>query len=402
MGMEIVRKESPNIFRKRSRLCNYEDALEVLRGNKGSEKIRGIMLHSPTPVQVQLHPEAFKMMENLIFLMVYNVEISEELTYFPSGLRLLEWPNYPFDFPSNFGPQQLVDLKMPKSCITLEMMSKQLQEIPRLPQSIIKLDAKNCRSLDLQSSWRLLDQFGEIAGILPRSNVLINSEKEEEKVLDDTLYFFEDPGEMCENLLFWGVSHGFGYMLDPSEVYHIEVVCEIVGYNKHDDDDISILDNTDFIKWMGVHVECICCCSGLPITKQRRVSSPMDLADLGFPDGFDLGSSSMTQILDSTRGSSSVLDDTEQLPLPPVSPTSYCSDLDHGVSNSGGHSRRARIRLRRQIRIRLRRKSLAESRALLQPLPCGKTGLKMKPLLTLAIFVILIQSLLLLHFANNT
>ncbi|KAM4071721.1 hypothetical protein ACB094_11G082500 [Castanea mollissima] len=126
MGMEIVRKESPNIFRKRSRLCNYEDALEVLRGNKGSEKIRGIMLHSPTPVQVQLHPEVFKRMENLIFLMVYNVEISEELTYFPSGLRLLEWPHYPFDFPSNFGPQQLVALKMPKSCITLEMMFKQV------------------------------------------------------------------------------------------------------------------------------------------------------------------------------------------------------------------------------------------------------------------------------------
>lgn len=130
-----------------------------------------------------------------------------------------------------------------------------------------------------------------------------------------------------------------------------------------------------------------------PIRNQRRVSPPMDLTYLGFTDGFDLGSSSVTQILDSTCESSSVLDDTEQLPLPPVSSTSYCSDLDHGVSNSGGHSRRARIRLRRQIRIRL------------QPLPCGKTGLKIKLLLTLAIFVILFQSLLLLlllHFANIT
>ena len=35
---------------------------------------------------------------------------------------------------------------------------KQLQEIPRLPQSIVKLEARGCRSLDLQSSWRLLDQ----------------------------------------------------------------------------------------------------------------------------------------------------------------------------------------------------------------------------------------------------
>ena len=34
MGMEIVRQESPNILRKRSRLCNHKDALEVLTENK--------------------------------------------------------------------------------------------------------------------------------------------------------------------------------------------------------------------------------------------------------------------------------------------------------------------------------------------------------------------------------
>ena len=84
------------------------------------------MLHSPTLVQVRLHPEAFKMMENLIFLMVDNVEISEELTYFPSGLKLLEWPKYPFDFPSNYCPQQLVALEMRGSCIRLEKIFKQV------------------------------------------------------------------------------------------------------------------------------------------------------------------------------------------------------------------------------------------------------------------------------------
>ena len=99
--------------------------LNVL-SNQGSDYIRGIMLHPPTPKQVRLHPEVFKMMENIKFLMVKNVEIIEELTYFPSRLRLLEWPNYPFDFPSNFGPQKLVELKMPKSCITLKMVFKEV------------------------------------------------------------------------------------------------------------------------------------------------------------------------------------------------------------------------------------------------------------------------------------
>ena len=84
------------------------------------------MLHSPTLVQVQLQPEAFKMMENLKFLMVNNVQISEELTYLPSGLRLLEWRKYPFNFPSNYCPQQLVALEMPESCIRLEKIFKQV------------------------------------------------------------------------------------------------------------------------------------------------------------------------------------------------------------------------------------------------------------------------------------
>ena len=99
--------------------------LNVL-SNQGSECIRGIMLHPPTPKQVQLHPEAFKMMENLIFLMVDNVEISEALTYLPSGLRLLEWRKYPFEFPSNYCPQQLVALEMQESCIRLEKIFKQV------------------------------------------------------------------------------------------------------------------------------------------------------------------------------------------------------------------------------------------------------------------------------------
>ena len=41
-----------------------------------------------------------------------------------------------------------------------------LQEIPRLPQSIVKLDAMRCRSLDLQSSRRLLDQVSFYLSII--------------------------------------------------------------------------------------------------------------------------------------------------------------------------------------------------------------------------------------------
>ncbi|KAK7860446.1 hypothetical protein CFP56_036699 [Quercus suber] len=54
---------------------------------------------------------------------------------------------------------RLLDLKI-RDC-------KKLQEISRLPQSIRTVDAMNCDRLDTQSSSRLLNQFGEILGILP-------------------------------------------------------------------------------------------------------------------------------------------------------------------------------------------------------------------------------------------
>ena len=94
--------------------------------NQGSNKIRGIMLHSPNLVTVQLHAKAFRKMKNLKYLIVRNVLISEELKYLPDGLRLLEWDQYPFSLPSNFCSQQLVVLKMSGSCIRLENLFKQV------------------------------------------------------------------------------------------------------------------------------------------------------------------------------------------------------------------------------------------------------------------------------------
>ncbi|KAM4089960.1 hypothetical protein ACJW30_09G023800 [Castanea mollissima] len=105
-------------------LWYYKDAREVLTGSKGSDKIRGIMWHSPNPITVQLQAKAFKKMKNLKFLMVRNVLVSKELKYLPNGLKILEWHKYPFPLPSNYFPQQLVVLKMPHSCIRLEKLFK--------------------------------------------------------------------------------------------------------------------------------------------------------------------------------------------------------------------------------------------------------------------------------------
>ena len=104
----------------------YYSSLNIL-SNQGSNKIQGIMLHSPQPVTVQLHAKAFKRMENLKMLMVDNIHIPEPLKYLPNGLKFLKWSKYPFQtLPSKYCPQQLVIMEMPSSRIRLEKLLKQV------------------------------------------------------------------------------------------------------------------------------------------------------------------------------------------------------------------------------------------------------------------------------------
>ena len=77
------------------------------------------MLHSPQSVNVQLHTEAFRRMEDLKFLIIENVHISELLEFLPNKLILLKWPHYPFCWPSKYCPEQLVSIEMPCSRIRL-------------------------------------------------------------------------------------------------------------------------------------------------------------------------------------------------------------------------------------------------------------------------------------------
>ncbi|XP_050266965.1 disease resistance protein RUN1-like isoform X2 [Quercus robur] len=124
MGREVVRQES-RILEKRSRLWHHEDGLEVLLGNKGTDEIRGIMLHSPELLNVQLHPNVFKKMGNLKILLVDNINICEAIQYLPNGIKILYWRKYPFRLPSKYCPRQLVGLDMPYSRIGLEKLCKQ-------------------------------------------------------------------------------------------------------------------------------------------------------------------------------------------------------------------------------------------------------------------------------------
>ena len=97
--------------------------------------------------------------------------------------------------------------------------------------------------------------------------LIVNGETED----DNNLHVQAD--DMYDHLWFICVSHGLYYESHPSGVNHIEVVLEFFSPYELEPSD----DYTDFIKWIGVHVECICCCPWSPIRKRRRVSPPMDL-----------------------------------------------------------------------------------------------------------------------------
>ncbi|KAL4613858.1 hypothetical protein ACB092_07G011800 [Castanea dentata] len=180
MGREIVQQES-NVLGKRTRLWCYDDALEVLKENTGSDEIRGIMLCSHKPTTVTLAANTFKRMRNLKFVIVHNVHIRKELKYLPNGLRLLQLPNYSFPLPSNFCPQKLVTLEMPGSCIRLEKLFKQefqfqnlksinlsgCESITKLPNlctpNLEKLDLSYCKNLvECHESIGFLDRLQEL------------------------------------------------------------------------------------------------------------------------------------------------------------------------------------------------------------------------------------------------
>ncbi|XP_030957023.1 TMV resistance protein N-like [Quercus lobata] len=161
MGKEVVRQEAQDILEERSRLFCFKDSLEVLTRNEGSKKIRGIMLHSPQSVKVQLHIETFRRMVNLKFLIVENVRIRKPLEFLPNSLIFLKWPNYPFHWPSEYFPEQLVAIEMPHSRIRLPKLITQECRL----ENLINANLRGCEFItELPKLWAPNLKSLELAG----------------------------------------------------------------------------------------------------------------------------------------------------------------------------------------------------------------------------------------------
>ncbi|KAH9725550.1 ADP-ribosyl cyclase/cyclic ADP-ribose hydrolase [Citrus sinensis] len=126
MGREVVKQESVNNPGERSRLWHYEDIIEVLTFNTGTEKIEGICFDMSKVKQICLYLDTFTKMHKLRFLKFYN-SISEGKSKcmvsncqgpILAKVRYFHWDGYPLtSLPSNIYPDKLVFLEIPRSNI---------------------------------------------------------------------------------------------------------------------------------------------------------------------------------------------------------------------------------------------------------------------------------------------
>ncbi|XP_048134032.1 disease resistance protein L6-like [Rhodamnia argentea] len=113
LGREIVRKEDYNAPMNRSRLWVHEEALQVLRRNKGIEKhhVRALCLNEWRPGG-EFTTEQFKALPNLRFLQIHDPKLIGDSKSLPPELRWLKWSICPVSMDASFRLEKLVILDL--------------------------------------------------------------------------------------------------------------------------------------------------------------------------------------------------------------------------------------------------------------------------------------------------
>nr|KYP59350.1 TMV resistance protein N [Cajanus cajan] len=123
MGWGIVQHESIKEIGRRSRLWKHEEVLYVLKYNKGTDVVEGLILDSSKLTRdLNVSFSSLAKMTNLRFLQIYrewnfncyyNVYLKNDLNESFNQLRYLHWDHYNLQYlPSSFGVEQLVVLHM--------------------------------------------------------------------------------------------------------------------------------------------------------------------------------------------------------------------------------------------------------------------------------------------------
>ncbi|KEH18360.1 putative TIR domain, P-loop containing nucleoside triphosphate hydrolase [Medicago truncatula] len=150
MGKQIVREESLKNPGQRSRLCDPEEVYDVLKNNRGSEKVEAIYLDATESIHVNLRPDAFENMENLRLLAfqdregVTSIRFPHGLGLLPKNLRFLRWDGYPLKtVPLTSSLEMLVELSLKQS------------HVEKLWNGVVNLP--NLEIIDLNGSKKLIE-----------------------------------------------------------------------------------------------------------------------------------------------------------------------------------------------------------------------------------------------------
>ncbi|XP_068320579.1 disease resistance protein Roq1-like [Pyrus communis] len=168
MGRKIVQEQGIKDPGKRSRLFNHEDVDHVLSSNMETPNVEAIRVDDWYKEREYrpLKRADFKKMSNLIMLIVqYGHLVLPDSLDLPDSLRYLEWRWYSLEsLPSNFCPENLVELHMPGSkvkelwkeeqiLVNLQVIDlstcEDLTKVPNLSRSlkIVKINLWGCHSL---------------------------------------------------------------------------------------------------------------------------------------------------------------------------------------------------------------------------------------------------------------
>ncbi|TYI62963.1 hypothetical protein E1A91_D10G286200v1 [Gossypium mustelinum] len=180
MGKDIVCQESKTPG-KCSRLWNPKHVEEVLKYNKGTDRIQGIKVDLSRMGNLLFQPSGFESMINLKCIFFYFPRswlrkehedykklhaYQDSIISLPDELRYLVWHYYPFkSLSSSFNPKNLIALELPygnmeqlwnqvhQDLVHLREINlfscKNLKKIPNLlgALNLEKLDCENCESL---------------------------------------------------------------------------------------------------------------------------------------------------------------------------------------------------------------------------------------------------------------
>ncbi|KAK8682272.1 hypothetical protein V6N13_054664 [Hibiscus sabdariffa] len=152
MGWNIVRQESGEPG-ERSRLWTPKDVCFLLKNDIGTQSIKGISLDMSQIDRLLIHPDAFTKMHNLRFIKFYHplyfpgeqkisLFLQHGLNSLHGELRYFHWEGSPLkSLPSNFSPENLVELILPESDI------EELWDGDRNLSNLKVMDLRRCKNL---------------------------------------------------------------------------------------------------------------------------------------------------------------------------------------------------------------------------------------------------------------